>query len=388
MEQSAEMTDIAPLDFVRELEAGAPLHLIDVRLPTAVAAARIDLVPNGRFHNILGSKLLPRTDLDGIAIGPGERAVVVCGHGNTSQVVAAHLRGLGLDAVSLRGGMAAYADLLVEREIAPPASLDRLIQFDRIGKGAIAYLLVSDGEALIVDPPRDPRAILAAVQAANARVVGVADTHVHADYVSGAQALANRLGVPYHLHAADNAFPFDGTPGRLVIRPLADGTAIELGRAKVVARHTPGHTEGSTCFMVDDAIVLSGDFLFVDSLGRPDLAGRAAEWAVSLWQSLERARQEWPASILVLPAHYSSERERRADKAVAATFGEISRANAAVQMTDREAFIAWATAEAPVPSGYRTIKAINAGLKLVSDDEAAELEVGRSECAVVRPSGA
>jgi glyoxylase-like metal-dependent hydrolase (beta-lactamase superfamily II)/rhodanese-related sulfurtransferase len=388
MEPTVSTTDIAPLDFVRALEQGAPLHLIDVRLAERVAAGRIDLVPQERFHNILGSKLLPRTNLDGITIGSGERAVVVCGHGNTSQHVAAHLRALGLDAVSLRGGMAAYTDLLVDRPITPPASLDRLVQFDRIGKGSLAYLLVSGNEAFIVDPPRDARPILAAATAAGAHVVGVADTHVHADYVSGAQALASRLGVPYWLHPADNVFPFDGTPGRLAIRPLADGATIPLGRATIVARHTPGHTEGSTSFAIEDAAILTGDFVFVDSLGRPDLAGRAAEWAVNLWESLVRARSTWPADALVLPAHYSSERERRADRAIAATFGEIARTNAAVQMTDRDAFIAWATAPSSVPAAYRTLKAINAGLKLVSDDEAAELEVGRSECAVSKPAGA
>ncbi len=386
MDDSAEAPLIAPLDLVRAREDGAPLQLIDVRGPDRVAAGRIDLVPEDRFHNIPGSQLLPRGDLDGLPLAPGARAVVVCGRGHTSRAVVVHLRALGLDAISLAGGMAAYTDVLVERPIEPPPSLDRLAQFDRVSKGALAYLLVSDGEALLVDAPRDPAALLAAARAAGARVTGVADTHVHADFVSGAQALARDLGVPYHLHPADNAYPYDGTPGRLEIAPLADGARIRVGRATVIAHHTPGHTEGSITYTVDDQVALTGDLVFVESVGRPDLAGRAGEWAPSLWASLERARAEWPAELLVLPAHYASARERRPDRTVAAPFGGLLRSNAGLLIRDRGAFLAWASTPAPVPASCPAIKAINAGLTQVTDAEAAELDVGRNECSVIAPA--
>lgn len=387
MSKPAPDLEITPLEMVRAIESGEALQIVDVRNPARVAEGRIDLVPLTRFVNIVGSALRRRTDLAGSGIAADVPAVVVCGHGNDSGLVAQHLRTLGLTARSLAGGMAAYMDLVVERPLPPPGSLDALIQFDRIGKGALGYLLASDGEALIVDPPREPSVYLAAAHAAQVRVVGVIDTHVHADYISGAPAIARSLGVPYHLHPADAVYPYDGTPGTLEFAPLAEGDGLRVGRATVMVRHTPGHTEGSVTLLVDDSLALTGDFVFVESLGRPDLAGRSAEWAERLWESVVRAKLTWPAGALVLPAHYASERERREDRVIAAPFGELLHTNAALGVREREAFLRWAGAPSAFPEGYRTIKAINVGLKTVTEREAEELEVGRNECAVGRGAG-
>jgi glyoxylase-like metal-dependent hydrolase (beta-lactamase superfamily II) len=260
------------------------------------------------------------------------------------------------------------------------------VQFDHLGKGALGYLLVSDGEALVVDPPRAVGPLLAAAAEAGARIVAVADTHLHADYVSGGPALAAALGVPYHLHPDDNVFPYDGTPGRLAIAPLAEGQSLRVGRGEARVVHTPGHTEGSVTFLAGapaaPAAALTGDFLFVASVGRPDLAGKAVEWTARLWESLERARSEWPPELAVYPAHYASPAERRGDRAVGATFGELLAANRPLQIRDREAFAAWIAAHAsPAPPAYRTIKAINVGLRTVDTEEAEALEAGRNECA-------
>jgi glyoxylase-like metal-dependent hydrolase (beta-lactamase superfamily II) len=189
--------------------------------------------------------------------------------------------------------MAGWMQLAMQRDLPPPSSLDHLVQFDRVGKGALGYLLVSDGAAFIIDPPRDPSAYLAAAAEASAKVVGVADTHCHADYLSGGPALAAALEVPYYLHPADSSYPYDGTPGRLSIRELTDGSEIALGRASVRASHTPGHTEGSVTFLVDDEAAFTGDFIFVASIGRPDLAGKTAEWTEQLWASLATRIARW-----------------------------------------------------------------------------------------------
>ena len=383
MTQLPDVPEVTPLELVRAIETGSPLQIVDVRATARVQSGHIDLVPASRFHNIVGSELRARTDLAGTGIDPAQRTVVVCGKGNDSRLGAAHLISLGANAVSLKGGMAAYMDLLVERRFEPPHELDHLLQFDRIGKGSLAYLLVSDGEALVVDPPRDTVGIEAAARAAGARIVGVADTHVHADYISGAPALSAALGVPYFLHPADHVYPYDGTPGKLAITPLKDGMRLHVGRATFTVLHTPGHTLGQCSFLLDDVLVLSGDFVLVDSLGRPDLAGHAGEWAELLWTSLEHARHDWPKELLVLPAHYSNAKERRADHSVAGLFGDLMKANQALALSDRTAFMAWATAKASVPENYKLIKAVNAGLKTVTPAEATDLEVGRNECAVV-----
>jgi len=382
----APLPEIAPSELLTAIEAGRPIQIIDVRNATRVSQGRIDLVAPERFINIVGSQLRALTSLAGTGIDPAIPAAVVCGHGNDSRVVTAHLVTLGLDARSVRGGMTAWMDVVVERPLAAPPALDHLVQFDRVGKGALGYLLVSDGEALVVDPPRDSSAFVEAARRLGARIVGVADTHVHADYISGATALSRSLGVPYYLHPADSAYAYDGTPGRLAYTPLSDGAEIRFGRCRVIAEHTPGHTEGMTTLRIGNDAVLTGDFVFIESLGRPDLAGRAGEWSEKLWNSVERARRSWPAEITVLPGHYSSPSERAADRSVRGTFGELLRSNTALAITDRDAFRAWASVPGSFPEAYRTIKAVNVLLQDVTDEEASVLEVGRNECAVRAPA--
>jgi len=221
-----------------------------------------------------------------------------------------------LEAKSLAGGMVAWMNLTVPRVLDPPEGLDRLIQFDRMGKGCLGYLLVNGGEAIIVDPPLQFDAYLEALEEIGATLVGVADTHVHADYVSGAVPLAQRFEVPYHLHPADAVYPYDGTPGRIAFHPISDGDTVEFGNTAMRVMHTPGHTEGSVTFLVEDRIALTGDFLFVESIGRPDLGGKEEEWAGQLWASMARAIRKWDDGLAVYPAHYAAEGERRMGRAV------------------------------------------------------------------------
>jgi glyoxylase-like metal-dependent hydrolase (beta-lactamase superfamily II) len=290
---------------------------------------------------------------------------------------------LGFTARSLRGGMAAWMVLAVPRELEPPPALDRFVQFDRVGKGALGYLLVSDGEALVVDPPRTAAAYLDAVAEMGAAIVGVADTHVHADYISGAPALARALDVPYYLHPADAIYPYDGTPGRLAFHALEDGGEIAVGRATVRAVHTPGHTEGSLTYLVGDGAALTGDFLFIDSIGRPDLAGKAAEWTEQLWDSVVRAKTSWPRGLVICPAHYGSDGERNPDRSVCASLGTLLERNATLTIDTGADFASWVMSKtAPAPDAYPKIKAVNVGLRSVTDLEAEELEVGRNECAL------
>lgn len=377
------VSEVSAYELAQALEAGEPIQLVDVRAPARVEAGRIDIGPNGRFHNIVGSRLIEVAGVAGTDIDPRLPVTVVCGHGNDSQVLALHLNRLGCRATSLAGGMSAWMRLVLPRELPPPPSVDRVIQFDRVGKGALGYLLVSDDEALVVDPPRDPDAYLRAAVEADAEVVGVADTHAHADYISGASGIAGALGVPYYLHPADAVYPYDGTPGRLRFEPIDDGGSIDFGRASMHVRHTPGHTEGSVTYVVDDLLALTGDFIFVDSVGRPDLAGKVSEWTALLWRSLQRAKQDWLADLLVAPAHYGSDAERRLGRAVGERFAHIVETNEAMRFSDRDAFTRWVESRtAAFPAAYRGIKAVNVGLRSADEREADELEVGKNECAL------
>jgi glyoxylase-like metal-dependent hydrolase (beta-lactamase superfamily II) len=375
--------EISPADLVAEVERGSPLHLLDVRDPERVAAGRIDVVAGERFHNIPGSELISTRDPASLGLDPAVPLAVSCTRGRDSLVIAGHLRRLGFDAFSVSGGILGWMATVIPRELALPDGLDHLVQLDRIGKGALGYLLASAGEAVVIDPGRHAATVLEQLATRNLRPVAVADTHVHADYLSGGPGLAHHFGVPYRIHPRDAVSPYDGRRAAFAFEPLGPAEPLRFGRAALTVEETPGHTEGSVTFRFGDALALTGDFLFVDSLGRPDLGGKTEEWARELWASLERARRDWPPALRILPAHYASDDERNPDRTVDAPLAEVRARNAAFASGSFEELLAAIqAANAEVPDAYRRIKTANLGLARVSAAEADELEAGRNQCAL------
>jgi glyoxylase-like metal-dependent hydrolase (beta-lactamase superfamily II) len=132
----------------------------------------------------------------------------------------------------------------------------------------------------------------------------VIDTHVHADHYSGGRKLAQMVGAPYCLHESDKGkVKFD-------FEPLEDGQLLNLGNVDVEVLHTPGHTQDSICLLVTDRrrgelpwFVITGDTLFVGSIGRPDLAGQEKEMASMLYDSLHVKLLSLPSEIEIYPGH-------------------------------------------------------------------------------------
>ena len=370
-------------ELARRLDDGERIQLLDVRAPERVAVARVAFGGALDFRAMPNSTLFALPSLDPLGLDPARPVAVICGHGNSSKQTTAFLRERGYQAFSVAGGMAAWETVYVARRLTPTPSLASVVQLDRVGKGALSYVLVSDGDAVVVDPGRHVDRYDALLTELGATPAAVVDTHMHADYLSGARVAAQRWQVPYFLHADDAVSPYDGTAGRFAYQALNDGDTIAFGRASLRAMHVPGHTLGSIALLADDGLVLSGDFLFVQSVGRPDLGGQAEGWAKLLWHSLERARRDWPGDLLVLPAHYAGEGERRADRAVAARFDVIAATNVTAAIQDERAFLQWiVNHETEPPDAYRTIKLANLGLVDVSDAEAEGLESGPNQCAV------
>jgi len=375
--------DITAAELAAMIEGGATFQAMDVRAPERVATQRVHLIPQERYQNIRGSELMHFEDVESTGLDPKLPVLVVCGHGDDSKILAFHLGQMGLEARSLAGGMEAWMTLTVPRALDPPQDVDRLIQFDRIGKGCLGYLLVSDGEALIIDPSFQFESYLEVLQETGAKLVGVADTHVHADYVSGAVTLAQRFGVPYYLHAADAVYPYDGTPGKIEFHAVSDGDLIQVGKTTLKVMHTPGHTEGSVTYVAEDRVAFTGDFLFVESIGRPDLGGKEEEWTGQLWSSVSRAVREFGDGVAIYPAHYAQETERRMGRAVGIPFGTLLQENEILKIQDPEVFL-WTILErkAPFPEAYKKIKALNVGLDPIVESEVEILEIGRNECAL------
>ena len=208
------------------------------------------------------------------------------------------------------------------------------------------------GDAIVVDPNRDAEQYLAAARSEGVRIAHVTETHIHADFVSGARELARRAGAQLLLSdcgAPDWRYAFAGEGATL----LRDGDTISVGNVRLDVMHTPGHTPEHIAFVVTDTAgadepmgILSGDFVFVGDVGRPDLLERAAHVAGStdalarkLFQSLRRVRS-LPDWLQLWPGHGAGSACGKALGAVPqSTLGYERRFNWAFQIDDEAAFV-------------------------------------------------
>jgi glyoxylase-like metal-dependent hydrolase (beta-lactamase superfamily II)/rhodanese-related sulfurtransferase len=223
--------------------------------------------------------------------------------------------------------------------------------------GCLSYLVgcAQSGQAAVIDPGRDRvEDYLALARRKGLTITHILETHVHADHVSGNQALAARTGAPIGLHPAAGA----GFP----TRPLEDGTEIRLGNVALRVMHTPGHTPDSICLVVTDLsrgaepwFVLTGDTLFVGDVGRPDFGGEQA--AATLYRSLTGRLLALPDSVEVYPAHGAGSSCGRAmSSKTASTIGFERRFNLALRGGSEEAFVrALMTGLPPKPPNFERI---------------------------------
>jgi hydroxyacylglutathione hydrolase len=216
---------------------------------------------------------------------------------------------------------------------------------------SLSYLFgcIGHAKAIAVDVVAGDEAwFMEQAEAMNVTIAYVVDTHVHADHLSGGRALAARVGAPYCMHEAARAsVNFD-------FRALRDGDELDSGNVRAKVLHTPGHTLDSICLLVKDMrradepwFVVTGDTLFVGSVGRPDLAGREAEMAGTLHDSLHSKLLGLPDSLEIFPGHQAgSACGAGLSGKPSSTIGFEKRWNPALAM-DRAAFIASLTQDIP-----------------------------------------
>lgn len=217
------------------------------------------------------------------------------------------------------------------------------------------------GEAVVVDPNRDLEPYIRTAEAEGLRVVAVAETHIHADFVSGSRELATRTGATLYLSALggpDWQYEFPGTP-------VQDGTEIRFGAVRLVVNHTPGHTPEHIIFVLYDGYAtnpvgaFTGDFIFVGDVGRPDLLEKAAgvantmeDGARQLYRSLQQFKR-YPEAMLIWPAHGSGSPCGKALGGMPeTTLGYELAQNPAFQFNAEADFVAWVLQGQPEPPLY------------------------------------
>lgn len=366
---------ISPKEIKQKLSSGSNSYLL------------VDIRDSSEFNdwNIRGSVNLPINPL--IAAGnfleikknlqslPKDKLIVtICQRGINSQVASAILREMDYNAVTLDKGMKGW------NENFDTYNLDfkdfTAVQFVRIGKGCLSYIVYSkkDKTAAVFEPSIFTDEYLGYAKSNSLTIKYVIDTHAHADHFSGAMELARKLGLDYYVNAVDvdKGFSF---------KSLQDIKEIEFGDLKVKILHTPGHTDGSLSFLINNEALICGDLLLLESPGRPDLARTKEETtkgAEILFNTLQNVILKLNDTVKILPSHFTKTEIRP----VTMTLGELKNTSEGLSIRDKDEFINFLTANIPLtPPNYESIKKFNKSGVMIPIDYAEELEIGPNRCA-------
>jgi hydroxyacylglutathione hydrolase len=188
---------------------------------------------------------------------------------------------------------------------------------DKLAQASYLVGCAATGEALVVDPNRDVEQFVEAAEREGMRITHITETHIHADFVSGARELAERTGGTLYLSAEGGdqwQYDFAGDADAVLLK---DGDSFRVGNVQIDVLHTPGHTPEHLSFVVTDTAgadrpmgVFTGDFIFVGDVGRPDLLERAAKYAGTmeegarvLYGSLQKFKTALPDYVQLWPGH-------------------------------------------------------------------------------------
>jgi glyoxylase-like metal-dependent hydrolase (beta-lactamase superfamily II) len=354
------------------LDQGKPVTVVDVRS----ADARTDWCIPGSVHVDAYADL--RQGRPGPLATEGlpsdQPIVTVCNAGKMSEIAADALTARGLDAWSLSGGMKAWSLAWNSASVPLAGTPANVIQVRRTGKGCLSYLVTSNGEAAVIDASLDPDVYIELAKQSLSSIRYVLETHIHADHLSRARQLAAVTGASLRLPDQRRvSFAFDG---------LSNGDRIHIGDASLTVLASPGHTMESVSFVLAGLAVFTGDTLFVNGVGRPDLhadADAARTRAGLLYRSLQSIRALGP-QVVLLPAH-TNQPVAFDNHAIASTIAEADQW-LGPWLSSESGFIERLVSRLPdTPPNFVTIVEFNERGQLPTGD-VTDLEAGANRCAV------
>jgi glyoxylase-like metal-dependent hydrolase (beta-lactamase superfamily II) len=354
------------------------LFILDVRNEDAFVDWKIE-GEKFEYLNIPYFDLLDGVEVIMDQLPKDKEILVVCAKEGSSIMVADMLSDEGKDVSYLEGGMKAWSEHLEPVKVGELTNGGELYQFVRLGKGCLSYMVVSNGEAAIVDATRMTDIFIDFAKEKGATITNVFDTHLHADHISGGRNIAEATNATYWLP------PKDAEEVTFEYASLEDGNNVVIGNTTIdiTALYSPGHTIGSTSFVIDEKYLLSGDILFVDSIGRPDLAGKAEDWVADLRESLYKRYKDLSMELTVLPAHFMIIDELNEDGSVGEKLGTLFAKNHGLNIESEEEFRKLVSENLPPqPNAYQEIRETNMGKVTPDEEKQREMEIGPNRCAV------
>ena len=399
--------EIEPTELKKKIDNHENIFILDVRTPQEYEAWKLS------YENHQNPKLIPvdrlfMNDPNLLKEIPKDQEVVtLCAHGNRSMMAARLLNQLGYNVKSVRGGMAGWNKVYDVAEVPIPIeSPFRIWQIRRISKGCMGYIVSSkeDKSAAAIDPSREIyEAFLSVASENDLKIIKVIDTHQHADHVSGVAKLTSMIAKEGNVEALacfSSLEEYNGENTKIRIHYIKNGENVEISpRISLEAIHTPGHTNGSMSFLLKStndtdanegteeksqvSYLFTGDTLFVDSVGRPDLREEAKKYAELLYQTYHQKIVTLPENTLVLPAHFNATSNAlKHAEPISETIGSLKKKIKLLSM-NKDEFVHNVTDTLPSrPMNYKTIIEINKRILPFDDTQMPDLEAGPNSCAV------
>ncbi|MEM3064177.1 MAG: rhodanese-like domain-containing protein [Candidatus Nitrosotenuis sp.] len=346
------------------LKRNEDVFLLDVREPEEYADFKIPgavNVPLSRLFSQDAQLQLPKD----------KKIVTICSHGNRSMVATFALAQKGIEATSLVGGMAMWNQVL---NATPLREGDvTIIQVEKVGKGCLSHIVGSNGEAVVIDPTYPAQKYIEFAKNEGLSITKVIDTHQHADHVSAARELAQLAGAKLYFSKLEE-YKIDS-------EKISDGDTITFGAKQLRVIHTPGHTAGSMSFSLDDKYVFSGDTLFVEGIGRPDLRDQAEEFAANLYETLHNKLLKFDDETKIFPTHHG-EGVKPAHNNIYYTTVKMAKSLPLLDLAKPDFVSKVVSITTPRPMNYSMIIKINKGTIPISPMQIPDLEMGPNRCSI------
>ena len=314
-----------------------------------------------------------------VRLSKDEKIRIVCAKEGSAKYVAEILVNNGWSDVKiLEGGIKTWGNMLAPKLVASDDGY-KLYQFIRPGKASCSYGLLYEDEMVVFDPTRNANFYQNFAKENGCKIVKTFETHLQADYISGSKQLSLDTGAK--IIGNENDFK-DAAFSYHHVRDQED-FKFSKGGPEIRAIHMPGHTPGSTSYLIDNKYLVTGDTLFILSIGRPDLGGKAEEWSKLLYNTLKTKIARLNDDIVILPGHYMQWSEANRDQMFVDSLGSIKNKNADIYGIDSEPdFIQFIKQNMRrQPEVYADIRKVNAGLLEPDDEDQEIMDLGKNECA-------
>ena len=353
--------------------------LLDVRNDVEFGRFKVEGPYPFKMLNVPYMEFVEFEDQSVAKVPRGETIRIVCAKEGSAKYVGEILVNNGFEDVGyLQKGIKTWGNMLTPIRVGGREGYD-LYQFRRPGKASCSYGLVYDKQMMVFDPAKNVAAYQRFADQHGSAIVKTFETHRQADYISGSLPLSKATGA--EIMAPEPDF----SVARFAYTPVEDGTVYTFtnGGPEVKVMHTPGHTPGSTCYLIDDTYLITGDTVFIYSIGRPDLGGMAEEWSKLLFGTVRDKIKKMKDDTVVLPGHYMDWTEADDQLAFSAPLGKVKEINRNIyEISDQDEFIAFIKENMrPQPEEYAKIRDINAGLAEADEEQQDILDLGKNECA-------